>query len=86
MSVPRMIGAKEYIIMNCVEKLSALRTVMKWEGVDAYIVLTSDAHGTEYLPEYWQCRAWLSGFTGKLDIVFESLSERKGRTVFPNFA
>jgi len=50
--------------MNCVEKLSALRSVMKREGVDAYIVLTSDAHGTEYLPEYWQCRAWLSGFTG----------------------
>jgi Xaa-Pro aminopeptidase len=50
--------------MNCVEKLSALRAVMKREGIDAYIVLTSDAHGTEYLPEYWQCRAWLSGFTG----------------------
>jgi len=50
--------------MKCVEKLSALRSVMKREGVDAYIVLTSDAHGTEYLPEYWQCRAWLSGFTG----------------------
>ena len=50
--------------MDCVEKLSALRALMKREGVDAYIVLTSDAHGTEYLPEYWQCRAWLSGFTG----------------------
>ena len=50
--------------MNCVEKLSALRAAMKREGVDAWIVLTSDAHGTEYLPEYWQCRAWLSGFTG----------------------
>jgi len=50
--------------MNCVEKLSALRAAMKREGVDAWIVLTSDAHGTEYLPEYWRCRAWLSGFTG----------------------
>ena len=37
---------------------------MKREGLDAYVVLTSDAHGTEYLPGYWQCRAWLSGFTG----------------------
>jgi Xaa-Pro aminopeptidase len=50
--------------MNCIEKLSALRAAMKREGVDAFIVLTSDAHATEYLPDYWQCRAWLSGFTG----------------------
>ena len=50
--------------MNCAEKLSALRAAMMREGVDAFIVLTSDPHGTEYLPEYWQCRAWLSGFSG----------------------
>ena len=50
--------------MTYVEKLLALRELMKKEGIDAYIVLTSDAHATEYLPEYWQCRAWLSGFTG----------------------
>ena len=50
--------------MTYVEKLAALRESMKREGIDAYIVLTSDAHATEYLPEYWQCRSWLSGFTG----------------------
>ena len=50
--------------MICAEKLSALRTLMKREGIDAYIVLTSDPHATEYLPDYWQCRVWLSGFLG----------------------
>ena len=61
--------------MNCKEKLSALRAAMKAEGVDAYIVLTSDAHGTEYLPEYWQCRAWLSGFTGSAGSIVVTKDE-----------
>jgi Xaa-Pro aminopeptidase len=50
--------------VNRSEELSALRAAMKREGIDAYIILTSDAHATEYLPDYWQSRAWLSGFTG----------------------
>jgi Xaa-Pro aminopeptidase len=65
----------EGIILNCAEKLSALRTAMKREGVDAYIVLTSDAHATEYLPEYWQCRSWLSGFTGSAGAVVVTQDE-----------
>ena len=55
--------------MKCQEKLSALRTAMKREGVDAYIILTSDSHATEYLPDYWQSRAWLSGFTGSAGMM-----------------
>ena len=50
--------------MNCIEKLAALRTAMEREGIDAYVILTSDPHATEYLPDYWKCREWLSGFTG----------------------
>ena len=55
--------------MNTAEKLAALRTAMQREAIDAYIVLTSDAHTTEYLPGYWQCREWLSGFTGSAGAV-----------------
>ena len=55
--------------MTSSEKLSALRSAMKREGIDAYIVLTSDSHSTEYLPDYWKSRAWLSGFTGSAGMI-----------------
>jgi len=61
--------------MNCTEKLSALRAAMKREGVDAFIVLTSDPHGTEYLPDHWQCRAWLSGFSGSAGNMVVTMGE-----------
>lgn len=50
--------------MRVSEKLEILRTEMKKYGVDAYIAPTSDPHQSEYLPEHWKIREWLSGFTG----------------------
>ncbi|MFM8901632.1 MAG: aminopeptidase P family protein [Burkholderiales bacterium] len=35
-------------------------------GLHALIVPSSDPHLSEYLPAYWQGRAWLSGFTGSM--------------------
>ncbi|MCL1992315.1 MAG: aminopeptidase P family N-terminal domain-containing protein [Spirochaetes bacterium] len=61
--------------MNCSEKLAALRAAMKKESLDAYIVLTSDAHATEYLPDYWQCRMWLSGFTGSAGAIAVTMDD-----------
>ena len=37
---------------------------MREQGVDACVVPTSDPHLSEYLPDRWQGREWLSGFTG----------------------
>lgn len=34
------------------------------EGLDALAVPTGDPHGSEYPAEHWQCRRWLTGFTG----------------------
>ena len=45
-------------------RLQQLRHVMQVSGIDAYVVFSSDPHLSEYLPEYYQGRAWLSGFTG----------------------
>lgn len=50
--------------MNTREKLSALRILMKRHGVDAYFVPSVDPHQSEYVPDCWKRRAWLSGFTG----------------------
>lgn len=46
------------------QRLAQLRNAMKQHGFDAWIIPTADPHLSEYLPEHWQTRAWLSGFTG----------------------
>jgi Xaa-Pro aminopeptidase len=46
------------------ERIAALRDMMQQRGVAACIVPTADPHLSEYLPEHWTAREWLSGFTG----------------------
>jgi Xaa-Pro aminopeptidase len=46
------------------EKLAALRRLMKKHGIQAYLVPGSDPHQSEYVPEFWRRRAYLTGFTG----------------------
>lgn len=45
-------------------RLDALRRIMREEQLEAFVVPTADPHDSEYLPPYWQTRAWLTGFTG----------------------
>lgn len=44
--------------------LNNLREVMKKENVDYYIIPSGDSHQSEYVPEYYKGRAYVSGFTG----------------------
>ncbi len=46
------------------QRVAALRAAMQARNIDACIVLSSDPHLSEYLPEHWQARSWLSGFEG----------------------
>ncbi|MFV9473039.1 aminopeptidase P family protein [Advenella sp. RU8] len=48
----------------CKQRVARLREQMKNRGLDAYIVPSADPHLSEYLPEHWQARTWLSGFDG----------------------
>ena len=50
--------------MNARQKVAALRKLMKKNGIDAYYVPSADPHQSEYLPENYKFRTWLSGFTG----------------------
>ena len=50
--------------MSIEDKLRAVREWLVQEGLDALVVPTDDPHGSEYLAEHWQCRKWLTGFTG----------------------
>ncbi len=47
-------------------RLQRLREAMATHHVDAVFVPSSDPHLSEYLPERWQGREWLSGFTGSM--------------------
>lgn len=51
------------------QQLAALRREMKEEGIDAYIIPTTDFHGSEYVNEYFKCREFVSGFTGSAGIL-----------------
>jgi Xaa-Pro aminopeptidase len=46
------------------DKLKALRGLMKGHGVGAYLVPSTDPHQSEYVPEFWKRRKFMTGFTG----------------------
>lgn len=48
------------------ERIRLARQILADEGVDALIIPSADPHMSEYLPKYWQGRAWVSGFTGSV--------------------
>lgn len=45
-------------------RVKQLRQVMQCKDLDAYIVLSSNPHLSEYSPKRWRSRQWLSGFDG----------------------
>lgn len=51
-------------MMNTNDKIAKLREEMLRYGLDAYIVYTSDPHGSEYPADHWKFREYLSGFNG----------------------
>ncbi len=50
--------------MDAQQKVAALRKLMKQNKIDAYYIPSADPHMSEYLPDCWKDRDWLSGFTG----------------------
>lgn len=52
------------------DRIKKLREKMQQENISAYIIPSTDAHQSEYLPAVWQRRAWISGFKGSAgDVV-----------------
>lgn len=52
-----------------VKRLADVRQVMREHGVHAWLIPSSDPHLSEYLPEYWHIRQWLTGFSGSVGTV-----------------
>lgn len=55
--------------MSINEKLAAFRTIMSQNGLDAFIIPSSDPHQSEYVADHWKSREWISGFTGSAGTV-----------------
>ena len=44
--------------------LNKIRNIMKENKIDFYLVPSKDPHGSEYLPDYYKEREFVTGFTG----------------------
>lgn len=51
--------------MSIIERLAALRALMKEKGVSACIVPGTDPHASEYMAEHWTEMSWITGFLGE---------------------
>jgi Xaa-Pro aminopeptidase len=61
--------------MSIPERIDALRTVLRREGLHAFIIPSTDPHLSEYVAPHWQARAWISGFTGSAGTVVVTLDK-----------
>lgn len=50
-------------------RIAALRGALARHGLAAWVAPTSDPHLSEYLPDHWQSRVWLSGFDGSAGLL-----------------
>lgn len=51
------------------QRIDALRALFDNEGIDAFIIPSTDPHLSEYVAPHWQSREWISGFTGSAGTV-----------------
>lgn len=50
--------------MSILYRITLLRDLMLKNGIDALLIYGTDPHLSEYVPDMWQNRKWISGFTG----------------------
>ncbi len=48
---------------------------MRGHNVQAYLIPSSDPHQSEYVPQCWQRRPWISGFSGSMGVVLVKLHD-----------
>jgi Xaa-Pro aminopeptidase len=56
-------------------RIERAREALQRHGLAAVLVPSSDPHLSEYLPERWQGRQWLSGFTGSMATLVVTLDD-----------
>ena len=73
MDSPNLCKVSPDTVHPAVERVRQLRLWMQERGYAALIVPTADPHGSEYLPERWKVRQWLTGFTGSAGLALVTL-------------
>ena len=61
--------------MKVSERVDALRTAMRREGIDLYLVPSADYHQSEYVGAYFKERQFITGFTGSAGTAVFSQEE-----------
>lgn len=51
------------------ERVELLREWMDDNDLSAFIIPTIDPHDSEYLPDHWKAREWITGFTGSAGLA-----------------
>ena len=51
------------------KRITALRAIIKREGIDYYYIPTADFHESEYVVEYFKARKFITGFTGSAGVA-----------------
>lgn len=51
------------------KRIDALRGLIEKEGIQAFIIPSTDPHLSEYVAPHWESRKWISGFTGSAGTV-----------------
>ena len=47
-----------------IERVKKMRAYMRANGFNAFVVVSSDPHSSEYVADCWKSREWISGFDG----------------------
>jgi len=68
------VDAETSPVIPC-SKLDALRSKMKELNLDAYIIPTDDPHLSEYVPETYMRRAFMTGFCGSAGTAIVTLED-----------
>lgn len=60
---------------NITERVAGLRQYMQQNGLAAFIFPSTDPHHSEYPPEHWKAREWISGFNGSAGTAVVTLND-----------
>ena len=55
--------------------LNEIRNIMKEKNIDFYIIPSKDPHGSEYLPDFYKEREFVTGFTGSQGTAVITIDE-----------
>ena len=64
-----------YMKNNIIERVEGLRQFLRRNGLQAFIIPSTDPHQGEYVPEHWQTRQWISGFDGSAGTAVVTLTD-----------